>query len=360
MNVSEILKLRLINQQIYRTSFQRPHDLVAWLGAIQAQDYASAQWSIGLRSPQSTSSDVEQAINDGAIIRTWTLRGTLHFVAAEDVRWMLKLMAPRIIAKSVGVYRQARLTDNDFERAFALLEKALQGTKQLTRSKIVELWENAGITTSNQRGYLILARAGQEGRICMGPMNAGQQTFVLLNEWIPAAKELTYEEALVEIAKRYFASHGPATIDDFVWWTGLTRTDAKSAIGMIASQLSRINVDEKEYLYSLAHLQRMRAPGIFLLPGFDEYMLGYTDRSLIIEDIHRHHIYTKNAVYPGIIIVEGRIKGIWKRVLKRQKIYIELWPFATFDTKQKVEISRACEAYGRFWNAPVMLEGYGM
>lgn len=127
VNASEILKLRLINQQIYDTSFHRPHDLVAWLGAVQAQDYVSAQWSIGLRSPQSTSSDIEQAINDKTIVRTWTLRGTLHFVAAEDIQWMLKLPAPRVIAKSVGVYRQAKLTDNDFERAFALLEKALQG-----------------------------------------------------------------------------------------------------------------------------------------------------------------------------------------------------------------------------------------
>ena len=356
MDTSEILSLRLTNQQICDTRFRSPHDLVVWLGAVQAQDYASARWSVGLRLSHSTSADIEEAIRDREVVRTWVLRGTLHIVAAEDVRWMLRLMGPRITAKSAGVYRQAGLTDKVFEDGFLLLENALQGEKQLMRSQVVELWENAGITTNNQRGYLMLARAGLEGRICLGPMRDKQQTFVLLDEWIPHTKEFTREESLVEIGKRFFASHGPATIEDFMWWCGCTRSDARQTIDMLARRLIQVSIEEKEYLYIPHNFKTTKQTNnTFLLPGFDEYLLGYTDRSLIIKETHRHQIYPKNAVYPGLIIIKGRVRGIWKRTIEKSGIHIKLSPFTKLDDKEKSEIDEVCATYGRFWKEPVVV-----
>ena len=356
MEASQLLARRLANQQIVRPVFKNPHDLVAHLGAVQAQDFASALWTIGLRLPGCTAADVVRAIADRKLVWTWAMRGTLHIVPAEDARWMLRLLAPRALAKTKSVYRQAGLTDELFAHASGILQRALRGGKQLTRKQIMELWEAAGIGTSNQRGYLMLARLAQEGCICLGPPSDKTQTFVLLDEWLPEDSVMTREASLAEIARRYFASHGPATLDDFVWWTGLTRTEARPALEAAMPALTSTTTGDKEYFYPAAAAQALPSPAVSLLPGFDEYMLGYTDRSLALRDAHRQHVYTKNAVYPGTLIIDGLVEGTWKRVVQRRGLQLTVTSFQTLSEELRAQVEEQAKRYSEFWQQDIAVE----
>ncbi len=225
MTPRDIVYRRLANQQIARPKYRTPHEMVAWLGAMQAQDYLGALWAIGLRLANAAEADIEQAIANRTIVRTWPLRGTLHFVAALDIRWMLELLAPRVIASGRRRQQQLELDDKIIGRIRTVFVRALQGGKQLTRDEMYALLESARISSAGQRGYHILWRLAHEGIICCGARKGKQPTFTLLAEWVPNAKSLKRDEALAELTRRYFTGHGPATLQDFVWWSGLRVSD---------------------------------------------------------------------------------------------------------------------------------------
>ncbi len=227
MNYRDIGFHRLSNQHIAGEKFEKPEEVVKWMGALQAQDYGQSVWAIGLRTRSGTLADVERAIEDGTIIRTWPMRGTIHFVPPEDARWMLKLSAARMLAADGRRMAQLELTVDILVRCQDLFYHALSGGKRLSRPDLMTLLEDAGISTQHQRGYHILWYCAQNGVICLGPMQGKQQTFELLDEWSPGSRDLPREEALAELARRYFSSHGPATVHDFAWWAGLTVTDAR-------------------------------------------------------------------------------------------------------------------------------------
>jgi hypothetical protein len=207
---TDIGRQRLSNQRIGGKGFEWPEEVVRWMGAIQAQDYAQSLWAIGLRLGSATAADVERAVAEARIVRTWPVRGTIHFVPAEDVSWMLKLSAARVLAADGRRLGQLGLDRETLQRCGRLFRDALEGGRRLSRQSMMELLEGAGIGTGGQRGYHILWFLSQAGLICPGPMQDKQQTFVLLDEWVPASRELSREEALAELAERYFASHGPA------------------------------------------------------------------------------------------------------------------------------------------------------
>ncbi len=242
-----IARQRLYNQRIAGSSFEQPGDVVTWLGAVQAQDYLSALWAVGLRMKISIERDVEQALADRAIVRTWPMRGTLHFVAADDVRWMLELLTPRVIAGTATRYKQLELDAATFSRSRIVIERALQGGKALERRELYEVLQAAHISTAGQRGIHVLARLAQEGVICFGARAGRQQTFVLLDEWVPQSRRMEHDAALAELTKRYFSSHGPATLQDFVWWSGLSTADARVGIELAKPHLTRARVGEIEY-----------------------------------------------------------------------------------------------------------------
>lgn len=202
---------RLHNQRIAGAGFKRPGEVVAWMGAVQAQDYLGALWALGLRMKTASEQVIEQAIADRTVVRTWPMRGTLHFVAPEDVRWMLALLTPRVIAGRRARYRQLELDQKAFDRSGDVLTRALEGGRQLTRGALFKTLNSAGIATSGQRGIHILARLAQDGLLCFAAREGKQQTFALLEEWVPPARMLDRDEALAELAGRYFTSHGPAT-----------------------------------------------------------------------------------------------------------------------------------------------------
>jgi len=233
----EIIEQRLWNQLISKPRFNKSAGVVSWLAAIQAQNYASAKWSIGARNSLITDADVELAIADKEIIRTWMMRGTLHFVAKADIRWMLELLTPQIIVRSALRYRQLELDEPTFRKSKKVFYEKLSDDRQLTRNEMVLALEAAKISTAGQRGYHMLVRAAQEGLICFGPQRGKQQTFVLLDDWAPEAKPRDRGLALSELAVRYFTSHGPATLKDFVWWSALKVSDAMEGLNAISSSL---------------------------------------------------------------------------------------------------------------------------
>ncbi|RYE22446.1 MAG: winged helix DNA-binding domain-containing protein, partial [Sphingobacteriales bacterium] len=287
MTAKQLLQLRLHNQQIAATEFKKPQEIVHWMGAMQAQDNPGAKWSVGLRLPGSTDSDIDSAINRARIVRTWTQRGTLHYMASQDVRWMLDLLAPRVLKSFSTQLRRSELDTALLKKCMKLLEKGMEGGLSLTRPEIKQLLESKKITTKDRLNY-ILVYASLEQLICHGPKTGNEFAFVLMDEWVRPAKKITNEEAMVQLAERYFTSHGPASLQDFIWWIGGTIKEATAALKAIEHKLECVMVNGVAY-YFKDH-GTGKGNGVYLLPGFDEYMLGYKDRSLALADEHNKKV----------------------------------------------------------------------
>ena len=358
MTARDIVNNRLVNQQIAQSRCKTPGEVVARLGAMQAQDYQGALWSIGLRVPNATSADIEKAIAERTIIRTWPMRGTLHFVAAADIRWMLELLAPRIVAGRAAIHAKSGLDVVLFARCEKLFVKALQGGRQLMRSELLAIVEREGISVAEYRGHVILWRLAHERVICFGPHQGKQPTFALLDEWAPRAKSLAREEALAELALRYFTGHGPATLRDFVWWSGLKVTEARSALAMVSAKLRCETFEDTEYWMppktpALSDV----SPTAYLLPGFDEYMLGYTDRTAALEARHFTKVYSAaNMIFKPTMVIDGRVTGTWQRTIKKKSVEITPAPFVRMKKAENSALAAPMARFGKFHGLPAVLK----
>lgn len=354
MTNEHMVSRRLINQRIAAKKFAQPEMVVRWMGAMQAQDYTQAIWAIGLRTQSATLVDVEQAIAEGKILRTWPMRGTIHFVPARDAKWMLMLSARRTIASDRRRQEQLDLDLPLLERCKQLLYDALHGGRRLSRPDVMSLLKNAGISTENQRGYHILVYAALSGLICLGPMQDRQQSFVLLDEWVPDAHVLSREEALAELAARYFTSHGPATLRDFAWWAGLTLTDARSGLAASHKSLTSVTINAVDYWFAdQASLDERESEDVHLLPGFDEYLLGYTDRSAMLASEHASKIVPGgNGVFKPMLVLDGYIVGGWMRSLKKNRLEITINQFAG-PVAPRERLIAAAERYSAFLGLPL-------
>jgi len=324
---------------------------------VQAQDYGGALWAIGLRMAGATERSIEQAIAERAIVRTWPMRGTLHFVAAQDVRWLLALLTPRVIAHSAGRYRQLNLDEATFARSKEVFAKALQGGKQLTRDEMLQELEQAGISTAGQRGYHLLGRSAQDGLICFGTRRGKQQTFTLLDEWVSLSKSLTRDEALAELTRRYFTSHGPATVQDLMRWAGLTAAEAKTGLAAAEKVLVQKTVADRAY-WMARDLPELNTgtTATYLLPGFDEYLLGYSDRSAVLDPAYAQRICPGgNGMFSPTIVIDGVVTGTWKRTVKGGAVVIETIPFRPLTPAENEALSAAADRYGEFVGMPVVL-----
>ena len=351
-----IAHLRLANQRIATRPFVQPEEVVAWLGAMQGQDYTGTLWAVGLRMMQASEERIEQALAERRIVRTWPMRGTLHFVAANDVRWLLQLLTPRMIAQSVGRYRQLELDEATFAASQEIFVKTLLGGKQLTRDKMYQNLEQANIATAGQRGYHLLARASQDGLICFGIPNGNQQTFTLLDEWVAPTKPLTRQEALAELARRYFTSRGPATLQDLMRWAGITTAEAKFGLAAVEQELIQETINGLVYWMppDIVDIEPNTA-STFLLPGFDEYILGYGKRDAVLDPAHAQAICPgSNGVYNPTIVVNGRVVGTWKRVLKAHTVLITPNPFQPLNNAEREAFAAAATRYGAFLGLSVV------
>lgn len=345
---------RLFNQRIVDEKFQRPEDVVRWMGGLQAQDYPQALWAIGLRTRSATIGSIEQAITERKILRTWPMRGTLHFVPSEDAKWMLKLSPARQLAGDKRRQKQLEIDEAILQRTRQLFHDGLAGGKCLTRSRMMELLEEAGIATSGQRGYHLLWYMAQAGLICLGPMENKEQTFVLLDEWVPHPRELSREEGLAELARRYFTSHGPATLQDFAWWAGITLTAARTGLEAVKAALCMEKENGQVYWMS-PHAPGQNAgefSSAHLLPGFDEYLLGYKDRSAVLAAEHTTKVVPgNNGVFFPMIVVGGQVVGTWKRTRGKNTLDVVLNPFTSLGDAEE-RIAEAGRAYSDFLGVP--------
>ncbi len=349
MTTAEIIKFRLFNQQLTEQKFTKPQELVSWMGAIQAQDYAMAKWAIGLRIPGSDDAIIEKAFNEGKILRTHVLRPTWHFVTPKDIRWMLDLTAPRILSLLKHNDRHLSLDKKVLKRTNDVLAKALEGGKQLTRDEVRSVFEKARIDTSGLRFIHLLEHAELDRVICSGPKKENQFTYVLFDEKIPA-KSMEHDEALAELTKRFFTSRGPATIYDFAWWSGLSVADAKKGIEIVKRKFKREVIDGKEYFFRVpSSFKNEIAQTTLLLPNYDEYVVSYKDRTEAIDKKHLAVISKeRNAVFTNSILVDGKIAGTWRRVIKNNSVRIATRFFSNLNrTRQKLITNEAIQ-YSRF------------
>ena len=353
MTNRDIAHQRLYNQHISRADFEKPSDVIAWLGAAQGQDYLSVLWAIGLRMRHATEAGIEQAIADKTIVRSWPMRRTLHYVAATDIRWLLELMEPRAIAASAYGDRQLELDDATFAKSNKVLVRELEGGKQMTRPELAAALERAGISTADYRLGHILYRASILRLICFGVRRGKQFTFTLFDEWVPQCKAIERDEALAELARRYFTGHGPATLQDFIWWSGLKAADARAGLETIKPQLVREVVGEQTYWFPQSAQVKKDATKVYLLPPFDEYTVAYKDRSAVLAPAYTKSLHTGNGVFKPIVVVDGQVVGIWKREFKKNSLVIGVSPFNPLSKTDQQKIARAADRYAEFLGLPV-------
>jgi hypothetical protein len=347
--------LRLVSQRIVGSSFTDPTHAVRWMLALQAQDFPGAKWSVGLRTSGSTDAAVEAALASGEIVRSWPMRGTLHFTAAEDLHWILGLTSARLVAGAAARRAALDLDDAILGRAREVAVARLTGAKELTREQLLAELDLGGVSTQGQRGYHVLWHLAQTGTLCFGPPRGKQQTFVLLDEWVKRPRLFERDEALGELARRYFASHGPATLRDFRWWTKLTARDAKIGLAIARPQLADLLVDDATYWMApdaedrLSQLARVVTGAVVALPGFDEYVLGYQDRGAVLAAEHSERIVPGgNGVFLPTIVVDGQIVGTWRRSTRAKESVIDATPFTTLTATSTKRLEHAVKEYGRF------------
>lgn len=349
MNKSQIARIRLANQQIVGTNFTEPRELVSWLGAVQAQDYAMAKWAIGLRLKSATERSIEAAIDDGSIIRTHVLRPTWHFVAADDIRWMLDLTAPRIQQACSFRQRFLELDAKTLVRCNKLIATAVEGGNHLTRQELMAVLENAGIRTGIERATHIMLHAELDQVVCNGNRRGKQSTYALFDERVPQARSLQRDEALAKLAEPYFTSHGPATIRDFVWWSGLTVADATAALKMIGSRLYSEKIDIDTYwMPDHAPNSPIRSKSVRLLPAFDEFTVSYKDRTASVAPELLKDVTVGHAIFRPIIVVDGRVVGIWKRTLEKAAVRIEYTFFEDLAPSRLIDFEKSAKQYCKF------------
>jgi hypothetical protein len=351
---TEMNRHRLYNQQIAGSRFTEPLGLVSWLGGLQAQDYAQGKWAVGSRVPGLTDVQVEQALADGTLVRTWPMRGTLHLVAAADVRWLLTLLAPRLIKANATRYRQLELDAPTLLASLQVLVRCLAGGKQLTRPELTTAFNQAGIDVSGQRLAHLLHHAALNQVICLGPRRHKEFTFTLLDEWVPAGKVLTRDEALAELAQRYFYSRGPATLADFGWWSGLTAAEARQALDLIKPGLHPQTLNGQLYWWppqggaAAAEPETDASPAAYLLAGFEEYILGYKDRSASLDNQHTQQVATRGGIFYPVMVLHGRVVGTWKRTFKKEAVLVETRPLEPLTEADEQAFTAAAHRYAQF------------
>jgi hypothetical protein len=340
-----LLSVRLRNQKLVASTLDTPAAIVRWFGAVQAQDYIGAKWALALRGGTLSDEVVEAAFTNGTILRTHVLRPTWHLVTAEDIRWMLSLNAVRLQRINRAYAQRLELDEKTIARARTLIERALAGGRVLTRDEIATVLGRARIQARGQRLAHLLFDLEQRAAICSGPRRGKQFTYALFSERVPATAAVSRDEALARLAQRYFQSHGPATLRDFVWWSGLTVREARLAIALA----------QVEPLPAPPVLQRV-ARADFLLPNYDEYLVAYRDRTAVIEPARARNlgVFT-SAEHPHQLIIDGRVAGSWRRTITHDTLTVDVWPYTTLSRAQVAAVRRQAARYGRFLGlAPVL------
>jgi hypothetical protein len=345
------------SQKLLGTDYTRPEQVVSLLGAVQAQDYAGAKWALGQRMMDATDRGIDRAFADGSILRTHLLRPTWHFVTPKDIRWMLELTGPRVHAVNAYYYRRSGIDASTVKRCRSAITKALKNGNHLTRTEIAEALEKSGISTQGeQRLAYIVMHAELDGLICSGPRRGKQFTYALLEERVPPVKSLRRDEALAEMVTRYFTTRGPATLHDFVWWSGLTMADAKQGIETVKSRFTSEILDGQTYWFGESRPFKAKSPVAHLLPNYDEYFIGFKDRGAIGEIVRRTGASANDPAFiANIVTVDGQIVGGWKRELMKDVVYVKLSPVTKLSKAETRSVEKTAAQYAGFLGLQVIV-----
>ncbi len=352
----DLIRHRLSRLQLTDPQSATPGALLHAMGAMQAQDPAMSKLAIGIRIPGTVHAGVEAAIAGGEILRTHVLRPTWHWIAREDIHWLLELTAPRILAVMKNRLAELELDASLLHRTTTLILNALEADDTLTRAELMSCLNRNGIRTNENRASHILAHAELHGLICSGKPVGTQHTYALLER--RATRQVAFQrpEAIAELAGRYFASHGPATAADFAWWSGLTLRDAKAGVASLdPARFSAAVVDAHTYWYAPAPLPAF--PACLLLPAYDELIIGYTNRDALQLADNFKKVIAVNGLFRAVVLLDGQVAGIWKRTPKKDHLLIETEFFRSLTRSELEAVELAAQETGRFWGMRVQMSG---
>lgn len=351
MNLTDVSLQRISNQQIGGSEFRTVKEIANWMGALQAQDFLMSKWAFGIRLRKSTESTIDNAINSGDLIRTHLLRPTWHFVSSDDIYWILELTAPRIKAAIGFRDRQLGLTAQIFNKSNSIIERALSGGNHLTRDELISELVKGGIELGENRASHILVRAETDGLVCSGKLKGAKPTYALLGEWVPVKNLRSHEESLKELARRYFRSRGPATLKDFSWWSGLTLKDSKHGLEMNKAELESKVIEDLTFWFGESQgFPERTANEIYLLPAYDEFLIGYSDRRASITAGNHGKAVSNNGIFYPTIVQNGQILGTWKRKIKKGSLLIETSLFEPDNIFPEDLFSKVAASYSGFVN----------
>ena len=314
-----LVETRLRHQGLTGAPRTSAREIVEWLGAVQAQDYTGAAWALAIRSRGLTLADVDRALASGAIIRTHVLRPTWHFVTPADLRWMLALTGPRVKALMNTYDARLELDARTYTRARKVFARAVEGGLHLTRAELAAALARAKIVATGQRLAHLVIDAELAAVVCSGPRRGTQFTYALVDDHVPAVAPLTRDAALAALATRYFRSHGPATVHDFSWWSGLTIKDARAAIALADVSAAVLPGPPAPDRAKGAH---------YLLPNYDEFLIAYRHRDAVLDPARARNfgVFT-SAEYPHQIVLHGRVAGSWRREVTSREVRATLRPY---------------------------------
>jgi hypothetical protein len=347
---------RLRHQRLQRSAFRDPASVVRWLGAVQAQEYAAARWGLGLRGTGFGDVDVEAACDRGEILRTHALRPTWHFLAPTDIRWVLALTGPRVQATMATYHRTRQIDAALLAKSRKVIERTLRGGQTKTRKEIGDALRLAGIDVKTLRLGFVVIDAELEGLICSGPRRGKDFTYALLEERVPPAPVLKGDEALAELTRRYFASHGPATIRDFAWWSGQTQTSIKRGIEILGSGLTKIEAqDHTCWSCEPPRARPTTKPSAHLLPIYDEFLIAYRDRVFMKRDLKTPKLHIGPDTFSHYLVIDGRLAGSWKPRETGDTITVAVSLYGRVSRAERDAIELAADRYGRFRRRPITL-----
>ena len=356
----DVVRRRLANQYLTTPGLAKASDVVRALGAVQAQDYAGAKWALAQRTRGATDVEIERELTDGKILRTHVLRPTWHFVAPADIRWMLALTAPRVSAFMAYYNRKLELTPAVFRRSNAAIAKALQGGKHLMRKELGVVLERAKIgPVSGQRLGHLMMQAELDAVVCSGAMRGKQFTYALLDERAPQVPALERDQALLQLTRRYFVARGPASAHDFAWWSGLTIGDVKRGIQIAGDELAPIEIDQKRlWLSASARALPKPKPSAHLLPNYDEYFIGFKDRSAFGQRFKSVKAITGgNALMAHVVVIDGQLVGGWKRTFGKKSVVLAFDLPTRTTPGERRNIAAAAGRFGEFLGLAVEIRG---
>lgn len=355
MHLKNIAQLRLQSQLLLGHKLNTPKQVVQWMGAMQAQNHDMAKWAVGVRLEGFNDKEIEKSLEDGSIVRTHAPRPTWHLIAGEDIRWMLKLSEPGIKKSISYTCRKMGLNEKVFDQCNDIIAKVLSGNNHLTRNELSQELQIAGIDIDSYRLGYIIYYAETTGVMCNGTRKGKEITYALLDEKVPYVAPLPREEALAKLALRYFTSHGPATLDDFTWWSGLSKGNSRLALASIQSNLGSMEIGDITFWFSPGLLDVPKQDTTYLLPAFDELLVSYKERSPSLHSHFSKKVVTPNGIFKPIIAINGKVIGIWKRTITKNHILLEPDYFNSSDKLNKKELLEAGMKYGAFMDSKIRL-----